>query len=334
MTRIMRKNGNAETTAPAPPDKVASYEIGEDEAGMRLDRWLHRRFPEVSNSHLMRIVRKGEVRVSGKRADISTRLATGESVRVPPLKIAPQKAPTLKRADPGDSRGDPRDDFVRGSRRAGAQQALRPRGPGRLGDQAPYRRHASGARRQGGQQARSRSSAGSRHVGRAADRQNAKDGGGAWRNLPLAPREEDLLGAGRGRAEAGAGADLDVSRQGRGHGGNARAGQGGPRAHAGREARRSRRPAFTHPLCGRRQGHAASGVAVDAPGHRPHPSVARPLRRDRPSDHRRSEIQPSAQPTIRPGTIRCAPFRLGSNPSFIFWRAGWSCPIRAAESST
>ena len=64
--------------AAPPPDKAASYEIGEDEAGMRLDRWLHRRFPEVSNSHLMRIVRKGEVRVSGKRADISTRLAAGD----------------------------------------------------------------------------------------------------------------------------------------------------------------------------------------------------------------------------------------------------------------
>jgi 23S rRNA pseudouridine955/2504/2580 synthase len=102
MTRIMRKNGDAETTAPAPPDKVASYEIGEDEAGMRLDRWLHRRFPEVSNSHLMRIVRKGEVRVSGKRADVSTRLATGEHVRVPPLKMAPQKASAVKHADPGD----------------------------------------------------------------------------------------------------------------------------------------------------------------------------------------------------------------------------------------
>src|ERR1700729_3917610 len=102
MTRIMRKNGDAETTAPAPPDKAASYEIGEDEAGMRLDRWLHRRFPEVSNSHLMRIVRKGEVRVSGKRADISTRLTTGEYVRVPPLRIAPQQAPAVKRVDPGD----------------------------------------------------------------------------------------------------------------------------------------------------------------------------------------------------------------------------------------
>src|ERR1700721_164932 len=103
MTRFMRKNDTAGKTAPAPPDKVASYEIGEDEAGMRLDRWLHRRFSEVSNSHLMRIVRKGEVRVSGKRADVSTRLATGENVRVPPLKMAPQKASAVKRANPGDA---------------------------------------------------------------------------------------------------------------------------------------------------------------------------------------------------------------------------------------
>ena len=88
---------------PLRRDKPASYEISEDEVGMRLDRWLHRRFPDVSNSHLMRIVRKGEVRVAGKRADVSTRLATGESVRVPPLKIAPQKASAFKRADPGDA---------------------------------------------------------------------------------------------------------------------------------------------------------------------------------------------------------------------------------------
>jgi 23S rRNA pseudouridine955/2504/2580 synthase len=102
MTRLMRKDGKAVVAAPAPPDKAASYEIGEDEAGMRLDRWLHRRFPEVSNSHLMRIVRRGEVRVSGKRADVSTRLASGESVRVPPLRIAAPQGPIVKRADPGD----------------------------------------------------------------------------------------------------------------------------------------------------------------------------------------------------------------------------------------
>ena len=134
---------------------------------------------------------------------------------------------------------------------------------------------------------------------------------------------QDLLGAGRGRAEAGAGAHLDVSRQGRGHGRSARrrAGQGGSRADAGRQARRSRRAAFADPLRGRRQGRAAARVAVDAPGHRPHPSVARPLRGDRPSDHRRSEIQSPARRTIRRAAIPCAPFRPGSSPSCISWRA-------------
>ncbi len=103
MSRSMRKDGKAAVAALAPPDKAATYEIAEDEAGMRLDRWLHRRFPEVANSHLMRIVRKGEVRVSGKRADISTRLETGTNVRVPPLRIAPAEGPPARRADPRDA---------------------------------------------------------------------------------------------------------------------------------------------------------------------------------------------------------------------------------------
>ena len=69
------------------PDKVVTLPIGEDEAGMRLDRWLNRRFPALAQSHLNKIVRKGEVRISGKRAEISTRLEAGQSVRVPPLRL-------------------------------------------------------------------------------------------------------------------------------------------------------------------------------------------------------------------------------------------------------
>jgi len=102
MTRFMRKTGKAAATAAAPPGKAGLYEIGEDEAGMRLDRWLHRRFPEVANSHLMRIMRQGEVRVSGKRADVSTRLEAGENVRVPPLRLAAAEGPAVGPAGPGD----------------------------------------------------------------------------------------------------------------------------------------------------------------------------------------------------------------------------------------
>jgi 23S rRNA pseudouridine955/2504/2580 synthase len=59
----------------AAPEKVALIEVSEDEAGMRLDRWFHRRFPKLPQSHLNKIVRKGEVRVSGKRADRRSILA-------------------------------------------------------------------------------------------------------------------------------------------------------------------------------------------------------------------------------------------------------------------
>jgi 23S rRNA pseudouridine955/2504/2580 synthase len=104
MTRFMRKNGDAvAAVAGSALERASIYEIGEDEAGMRLDRWLHRRFPDVSNSHLMKIVRKGEVRVSGRRADVSTRLATGQGIRVPPLKMAAPSAPAVKRAAPEDA---------------------------------------------------------------------------------------------------------------------------------------------------------------------------------------------------------------------------------------
>src|SRR5664279_2225205 len=67
------------------PGKAATLAIGEDEAGMRLDRWFRRRYPDLPQTHLNKIVRKGEVRVDGKRVEISTRLEAGQNVRVPPL---------------------------------------------------------------------------------------------------------------------------------------------------------------------------------------------------------------------------------------------------------
>jgi 23S rRNA pseudouridine955/2504/2580 synthase len=103
MTRFMEKNGDGLAAVAAPdPGKAAVYEVGDDESGMRLDRWLHRRFPDLPQSHLMKIVRKGEVRVLGRRADVSTRLAAGESVRVPPLRPAARQGPAASRASPGD----------------------------------------------------------------------------------------------------------------------------------------------------------------------------------------------------------------------------------------
>jgi len=64
---------------------VSHLHIGEDEAGMRLDRWFRRHFPQLSHGHLQKLLRKGQVRVDGGRVKSSHRLAAGESIRVPPL---------------------------------------------------------------------------------------------------------------------------------------------------------------------------------------------------------------------------------------------------------
>jgi 23S rRNA pseudouridine955/2504/2580 synthase len=70
---------------------VQTVVVGADENGMRLDRFFEAKFPGLSFSHIQRIIRKGEVRVNGKRAQPKDRLERGQSIRIPPLKIAPPK---------------------------------------------------------------------------------------------------------------------------------------------------------------------------------------------------------------------------------------------------
>ena len=53
---------------PPLPTKVQTVVVTADENNMRVDRFLEARFPGLSFSHIQRIVRKGELRVNGKRA--------------------------------------------------------------------------------------------------------------------------------------------------------------------------------------------------------------------------------------------------------------------------
>ncbi|WP_315798654.1 MULTISPECIES: RluA family pseudouridine synthase [unclassified Bradyrhizobium] len=76
-----------EPETPVLPTKVQTVVVTADENGMRVDRFLEARFPGLSFSHIQRIVRKGELRVNGKRADSKDRLEEGQSVRIPPLKL-------------------------------------------------------------------------------------------------------------------------------------------------------------------------------------------------------------------------------------------------------
>jgi len=56
---------------------------------MRLDRFLEARFPALPRSRIQRVIRKGEVRVNGKRTPPNNRLEIGQIVRIPPLRLDP-----------------------------------------------------------------------------------------------------------------------------------------------------------------------------------------------------------------------------------------------------
>jgi 23S rRNA pseudouridine955/2504/2580 synthase len=74
--------------APAQmPTTVQNVAVTADEAGMRVDRYFEARFPGLSFSHIQRVIRKGEVRVNGKRTQPKNRLEAGQTVRIPPLRL-------------------------------------------------------------------------------------------------------------------------------------------------------------------------------------------------------------------------------------------------------
>jgi 23S rRNA pseudouridine955/2504/2580 synthase len=86
-----------EPAAPASRPQVRQIEVGERGDGQRLDNFLGRILSDVPRSHLFRVIRKGEVRINGKRAKADTRLQASDIVRVPPVRVGaaapPRKAP-------------------------------------------------------------------------------------------------------------------------------------------------------------------------------------------------------------------------------------------------
>lgn len=69
--------------------KTLYVDAGED--GTRLDRFFKRRWPHVNHVQLQKLLRSGQIRVDGSRAEASTRLSAGSQVRVPPLPEAGER---------------------------------------------------------------------------------------------------------------------------------------------------------------------------------------------------------------------------------------------------
>jgi len=79
--------------------RVSYVVIEEGSEGQRLDNFLIKKIKGAPKSFIYRIIRKGEVRVNKKRAKQTTRLALGDSVRIPPvvMKASPDKPSSLQK---------------------------------------------------------------------------------------------------------------------------------------------------------------------------------------------------------------------------------------------
>jgi 23S rRNA pseudouridine955/2504/2580 synthase len=84
--------------------QVLQMAVTDDEGGVRLDRWLRRKFAGLSQGQIEKSLRSGQIRVDGARAKSSQRLEAGQVVRIPPFQapdrdVSTTRSSTVKLAD-------------------------------------------------------------------------------------------------------------------------------------------------------------------------------------------------------------------------------------------
>lgn len=77
----------------AEAPRVQTVTVTEEDAGQRIDNWLLKRLKGVPKTHVYRLLRTGQVRVNKGRAGPQRKLATGDQVRIPPVRVAEPGAP-------------------------------------------------------------------------------------------------------------------------------------------------------------------------------------------------------------------------------------------------
>jgi 23S rRNA pseudouridine955/2504/2580 synthase len=71
---------------------VRWIEVAEEEAGQRIDNYLLARLKGVPKSRIYRILRSGEVRINSRRVEASRRVAAGDRIRIPPVRVAERES--------------------------------------------------------------------------------------------------------------------------------------------------------------------------------------------------------------------------------------------------
>lgn len=90
-----RSRATPQSAAILPPQEVNAaapavqhWTVDADEAGQRIDNYLFTRMKGVPKSHIYRILRGGEVRVNKGRIAADYRVAAGDVLRIPPIRVA------------------------------------------------------------------------------------------------------------------------------------------------------------------------------------------------------------------------------------------------------
>jgi len=71
---------------------VRTLTVDAESTGQRLDNVLLRLLKGVPKTHVYRVIRSGEVRLNSGRAQADTRVAAGDRIRVPPMRLAEPSA--------------------------------------------------------------------------------------------------------------------------------------------------------------------------------------------------------------------------------------------------
>ncbi len=76
---------------------VESRVVGDGDGETRLDRWLRRLYPGLTQGRVEKMLRTGQIRVDGRRIKGGHRLSPGEVVRLPPLDDVDSNASPARR---------------------------------------------------------------------------------------------------------------------------------------------------------------------------------------------------------------------------------------------
>lgn len=75
-------------------NSITFYKVSDDDSGQRLDNLLFRFCKGIPKSHIYQIIRSGEVRVNKGRIKADYRIKSGDTIRIPPLRLAESRHQT------------------------------------------------------------------------------------------------------------------------------------------------------------------------------------------------------------------------------------------------